>query len=60
VFAFKVCKKVIICEKKLFSKMQYGHKKTQNLMLISNPVKKAAKKLCEKSYQQKVTEKLSF
>jgi hypothetical protein len=46
--------------KKLFSKMQHGHKKTQNLMLISNPVKKAAKKLCEKSYQQKSDRKIEF
>jgi hypothetical protein len=34
--------------------------KKQNLMLISNPVKKGAKKLCEKSYQQKSDRKIGF
>jgi hypothetical protein len=39
--------------------MHYGHLKTQNLMLISNPLKKLQDS-CEKAISKKVTEKWSF
>jgi hypothetical protein len=39
--------------------MQYGYQK-RNLMLTWSPLKKVQKYSSEKSYQQKVTEKLIF
>ncbi len=45
-FAFKVGKKCQYEQKKLFSEMQNGCKKTQNLMLIMNQLEKShAKKV---------------
>ncbi len=43
-FAFKVCNKCCCDQKNKFSsKEQYGYQKPQNLMLISNPLKKCKK-----------------
>jgi hypothetical protein len=42
------------------SKMQYGYKKTQNLMRISNPLKSCTKTHEKKVINEKVTEKFIF
>jgi hypothetical protein len=39
--------------------MQYGYQKTQNLMLITNPLK-SCKKTHAKSYQQECERKMEF
>jgi hypothetical protein len=43
-----------------FFKMQYGFKKTQNLMLISNLLKKLQKNQCGESVQRQNDRKMKF
>jgi hypothetical protein len=40
--------------------MRYGYKKTQYLMLNSNPLKKLQEDLCEKSYQRRSDRKIDI
>jgi hypothetical protein len=57
-FAFKVCKKCIMTQKKIFLKnINMGIKKAQNFMLISNSLVPAFRNAPNKSQKQKAMKK---
>jgi hypothetical protein len=54
-FDFKICKKCYYDQKNLiFKKCNMWYQKTQNLMLISNPLTKLQKDSCEKRFLHQI------